>query len=120
MISNRTRIGRRVVRDLTARREHARAVAGLDWRLRAPGSRLAVGPEVVLEITGYAAPCATIKASFAGGSFKRISQKVNPGESRLYARVLSEGRIGADDEVRVLDVSGQVARDSAAPHESAV
>jgi MOSC domain-containing protein YiiM len=43
-------------------------VAGLDWRLLAPGSRLAVGDEVVLEITGYAAPCATIKASFAGGA----------------------------------------------------
>jgi len=79
-------------------------VAGVDWRLLAPGSRLAVGPEVVLEITGYAAPCATIKSSFADGRFKRISQKVNPGESRLYTRVLSEGRIAAGDEVRVLDV----------------
>jgi MOSC domain-containing protein YiiM len=78
-------------------------VAGIDWRLLAPGSRLAVGPEVILEITGYAAPCATIKPSFAGGRFKRISQKVNPGESRLYTRVLGEGRITAGDEVRVLN-----------------
>jgi MOSC domain-containing protein YiiM len=77
-------------------------VAGLEWPLLAPGSRLAVGPEVVLEITSYASPCGSIRASFAGGRFKRISQKVNPGESRLYARVLGEGRITAGDEVRVL------------------
>ena len=77
-------------------------VEGVDWTLLAPGSRLAVGGEVVLEITGYAAPCATIKASFADGRFKRISQKVNPGESRLYARVIGEGRVAPGDRVRVL------------------
>jgi MOSC domain-containing protein YiiM len=77
-------------------------VAGLDWALLAPGSRLAIGDEVVLEITGYASPCGTIRASFADGRFKRISQKVNPGESRLYARVLGEGRVAAGDRVRVL------------------
>jgi MOSC domain-containing protein YiiM len=82
-------------------------VTGLDWRLLAPGSRLAIGSEVVLEITGYAAPCGTIKASFADGRFKRISQKVNPGESRLYTRVLGEGRVSAGDEVRVLDAGGR-------------
>ena len=81
-------------------------VAGVDWRLLAPGSRLALGDEVVLEITSYAAPCGTIKASFAGGRIKRISQKVNPGESRLYTRVLGEGRITAGDEVRVLNGEG--------------
>lgn len=77
-------------------------VAGLDWRLLAPGSRVAVGSEVVLQITSYAAPCGSIRASFADGRFKRISQKVNPGESRLYTRVLREGRIKAGDGVRVL------------------
>jgi MOSC domain-containing protein YiiM len=77
-------------------------VAGVDWRLLAPGSRLALGDEVVLEITSYAAPCGSIRASFAGGRFKRISQKVNPGESRLYARVLREGRVRAGDAARVL------------------
>lgn len=82
-------------------------VAGLDWSLLAPGSRLAVGPEVVLEITGYAAPCGSIRASFAGGRFKRISQKVNPGESRLYTRVLGEGRITAGDAVRVLGAAAR-------------
>ena len=82
-------------------------VSGLDWPLLAPGSRVAIGSEVVLEITGYAAPCGSIRASFAGGRFKRISQKVNPGESRLYARVLGEGSITTGDAARVLDVGGR-------------
>jgi MOSC domain-containing protein YiiM len=77
-------------------------VAGVDWSLLAPGSRLALGREVVLQITSYAAPCGSIRASFVGGRFKRISQKVNPGESRLYARVLREGHITAGDEACVL------------------
>ncbi len=78
-------------------------VAGVDWALLAPGARLALGGEVVLEVTGYAAPCGTIKASFAGGRFKRISQKVNPGESRLYARVVRTGRLAVGQSVRLLD-----------------
>jgi MOSC domain-containing protein YiiM len=78
-------------------------VAGLDWSLLAPGSRLALGPGVVVEITSFATPCGSIRASFAGGRFKRISHKVKPGEARLYARVLRAGRLDAGDKVRVLD-----------------
>jgi len=95
-------------------------VAGLDWPLLAPGSRLALGGEVILEITSYAAPCSTIRESFADGRFKRISQKINPGESRLYARVLGEGRITAGDRVRVLDSSYRSPEDSAVADASAV
>jgi MOSC domain-containing protein YiiM len=84
-------------------------VAGVDWPLLAPGSRVAIGDEVILEITGFASPCAAIKASFAGGRFKRISQKVNPGESRLYARVVAEGNIRPGDRARVLDAGGRAA-----------
>lgn len=82
-------------------------VEGVNWPLLAPGSRLALGGEVLVEITSYASPCATIKASFAQGRFKRIAQKVNPGESRLYARVLREGHVSVGDGVRVLDPVGQ-------------
>ncbi len=78
-------------------------VAGLDWSRLAPGSRLAIGEEVVVEITKYANPCPTIRRSFAGGDFKRISQKLRPGESRLYARVISEGVIRAGQLVRVIE-----------------
>jgi MOSC domain-containing protein YiiM len=66
-------------------------IAGLDWDRLGPGDRLAVGDDVVLEITGPAAPCNTIAGSFLGGEFKRISAKLHPGWSRLYARVLREG-----------------------------
>lgn len=78
-------------------------VVGLDWKTLEPGSRLALGDEVVVEISSYAGPCNTIAASFAEGGFKRISQKIHPGESRLYARVLQTGRLEAGQKVRVLN-----------------
>ncbi|HKQ52152.1 MAG TPA: MOSC domain-containing protein [Pyrinomonadaceae bacterium] len=81
-------------------------VAGLDWQALGPGSRLALGDEVVVEITGYANPCKTIAESFAGGEFKRISQKIHPGESRLYARVLQTGRLETGHKVRLLNGTG--------------
>lgn len=74
-------------------------VAGLDWSALQVGDRLVVGEWVELEITGYAAPCSNIEASFADGSFKRISQKLHPGWSRLYARVLAEGLVHEGDAV---------------------
>ena len=60
-----------------------------------------VGDGVLLEVTGYAAPCSKIMASFAGGAFTRISQKLHPGWSRLYARVLEEGTVSEGDRVEV-------------------
>lgn len=78
-------------------------VVGLDWKSLGPGNRLALGDEVVVEITSYAGPCQTIAGSFADGKFKRISQKVHPGESRLYARVIQTGRLEAGQKVRVLN-----------------
>jgi len=78
-------------------------VSGLDWSLLLPGTRLALGDEAVVEITSFANPCGSIRPSFAAGQFKRISQKVNPGSSRLYARVVRAGRLAAGQEVRVLD-----------------
>jgi MOSC domain-containing protein YiiM len=77
-------------------------VAGLDWAALGPGSRLAVGDDVLLEVTRPAPPCNTIAASFIGGKFVRISEKVHPGWSRLYARVLREGLVREQDPVRVL------------------
>lgn len=77
-------------------------VAGLDWSKLQPGSRLALGDEVIIEISSYAGPCKTIKGSFINGKFKRISQKKHPGESRLYARVLQTGRLEVGQRVHVL------------------
>lgn len=67
-------------------------VSGVDWELVVPGSVWKAG-ESVLEITSYTAPCKTIRDSFSDKRYKRIAQKVNPGWSRIYARVLEEGRV---------------------------
>jgi len=77
-------------------------VVGLDWSGLAPGARLGLGEEAVVEVTSYTAPCKNIAASFAHGDFKRISQKVRPGHSRLYARVLRPGRLAAGQPVTLL------------------
>lgn len=78
-------------------------LVGLDWATLGPGARLAVGDDVVLEITQAAPPCRTIAASFRDGEFTRISEKVHPGWSRLYARVLREGLVRERATVRLLD-----------------
>ncbi|MDQ3803410.1 MAG: MOSC domain-containing protein [Acidobacteriota bacterium] len=80
-------------------------LVGLDWSRLEPGARLALGEEAVIEISSHAGPCKTIAASFAGGEFTRISQKVHPGDSRLYARVLRTGRLAAGQPVRLLNGS---------------
>jgi len=77
-------------------------VTGLEWSRVEPGARLSLGDEALVEITSYTSPCKTIAASFVDGRFKRISQKVRPGESRLYARVLRPGRVAVGDPVRLL------------------
>jgi MOSC domain-containing protein YiiM len=81
-------------------------VKGLDWSELAPGVRLALGDEVVLEITSYTNPCNNIAASFIKRNYKRIAQKKHPGYSRLYARVISTGRLRVGQAVRVLESGG--------------
>ncbi len=73
-----------------------------DYDLLVPGVKLKIGDEVILQITSYAAPCKTIKKSFLNEIFIRISQKVFPNESRLYTRVLQEGRIKKGDDILIL------------------
>jgi MOSC domain-containing protein YiiM len=77
-------------------------VSGIDWSLVLPGTCLEIA-DVRLEITAYAAPCANIAGSFAGGDIARVSQKWNPGWSRVYARVLAPGHVRVGDSVRLLD-----------------
>jgi MOSC domain-containing protein YiiM len=89
-------------------------VAGLDWAKLAPGARLAIGEQVVVEISSYANPCPSIRRSFTDGEYKRISQKLRPGVSRLYARVLRTGRIAVGQQVRVLDADARDAFDAEA------
>lgn len=83
-------------------------VAGLDWSRVGPGVRLSVG-DVLLEITKDAPPCKTIAGSFTDGGFTRASQKVHPGWSRFYARVLREGTVRVGDPVALAGVAPEEA-----------
>lgn len=74
-------------------------ISGLDWAKVMPGARLRLGSSVEIEITGFATPCQTIKASFAADEFGRISEKLHPGWARAYARVLAGGRLRVADPV---------------------
>jgi MOSC domain-containing protein YiiM len=75
-------------------------LAGVAWSSMVPGATLEVG-SALLELTAYAAPCTNLLPYFRGGEFKRVSQKVHPGWSRLYARVLREGAVKVGDPVRL-------------------
>lgn len=77
-------------------------VSGLDWDSIAPGIQLTIGG-AVLEVVSFTVPCKTIRASFADGRFERISQKTNPGWSRVYARVLSAGEARMGDAVEITE-----------------
>lgn len=72
-------------------------ISGADWDSVVPGNRYRVG-EVELEITRYTTPCATNAGWFIEGDFTRMLQGRYPGESRVYARVLTEGTIRTGDE----------------------
>ena len=73
-------------------------IAGLPWERVQPGARLTIG-SVEAEVTRYAAPCRNIAPGFADGVFTRIGEKVNPGWSRVYVRILGEGRVALGDPV---------------------
>lgn len=78
-------------------------VEGIKFSALRTGDRLALGDEVVIEITQPAAPCRTIRGSFCDEDSKRISNKLHPGWSRLYASIVAGGVIKPGDAVQVLN-----------------
>jgi len=84
-------------------------MTGLDWDHIIPGVRLSLGADVLIEITSYTTPCNTIPMYFLGGKFQRIAQKIHPGWSRVYARVLKGGRLQVGQTVAVLNHNGNAA-----------
>jgi len=74
---------------------------GIDWARVEPGVRLALGADALIEIASYTSPCDSVAAAFGDGRFVRISQKVNPGWSRVYARVLQTGRLAVGQKVSI-------------------
>jgi len=83
-------------------------VEHIDWELVGPGARIRVGEDVLLEVASFTDPCKTIKASFVDGKFIRIGQKLHPGWSRVYTRVLSEGQVRSGDRVQLTLPTDQV------------
>jgi len=77
-------------------------VVGVDWASLELGDCLALGDQALIQLTSFAAPCSNIAASFSGGEFKRLSAKLYPGVSRLYAKVLRPGRLEVGQPVRVV------------------
>jgi MOSC domain-containing protein YiiM len=82
---------------------------GLDLAAVLPGDRFALGEEVVIEVLSYASPCKNIRESFRDEEIGRISQKIHPGWSRMYASVIRDGRISTGDPITPLG------RDAGAP-----
>jgi MOSC domain-containing protein YiiM len=80
-------------------------IHGLAWSELASGVRLAIGGEVVLELTKPAGPCKKIAACFSEGDYSRIAPKLHPADTRWYARVLREGTIRPGDIV-VISAAG--------------
>jgi MOSC domain-containing protein YiiM len=81
-------------------------VAGLNWTQLEPGARLKIGENLHIELTGYCEPCRQNARWFLEENFQRISHRHHPGWSRMYARVVSEGRIRSGDQVWIEALSG--------------
>jgi MOSC domain-containing protein YiiM len=73
-------------------------LAGIEWEHVRQDARVEIG-DALLEITRATSPCSKIAGSFRAGEFVRVSQKVHPGWSRFYARVLRGGVISVQDRV---------------------
>jgi len=80
-------------------------IEGIDWDRIAPGATIKIGDEVLLEVASFTNPCKTIRASFIEGEFIRIGQRLHPGWSRVYARVIREGQVRFGDPVEVSPAS---------------
>lgn len=76
-------------------------IAGLEWDLMKLGAVLSIGPDLQLEVTSYTSPCSKNGRWFRDDDFSRISQKTNPGWSRVYAKVLREGVVRPGDAVEI-------------------
>jgi MOSC domain-containing protein YiiM len=66
------------------------------------GDRLHIGGEgLEIQLTDRSEPCQTIAHWFNGRHIARIGSKLNPQDTRWYARVLAEGWVAPGDAVKV-------------------
>ncbi len=76
--------------------------AGIEIASLPIGTRLAVGEQLLLEISAPANPCNLIGGSFRGGKSGRISVLTHPADTRMYARTIVEGPVQPGDRITVL------------------
>jgi hypothetical protein len=77
------------------------SVTGLDWGRLRPGTRVALGDDVLVEVSAYATPCKKNAGWFLDGDFNRMNHDRERGISRVYASVLRDGTIAPGDTVIV-------------------
>ncbi len=75
---------------------------GIELSVLPVGTRLAIGDEVLLELSSPANPCDVIRDVFVRGKSGRISILLHPMDSRMYARVVTAGTVREGDAIRVL------------------
>jgi MOSC domain-containing protein YiiM len=74
-------------------------IAAINWDKMKPGTTWSLGDEVRIEVSGYTTPCTKNAGWFLDRDFMRMHQGRHPGSSRVYARVLSPGRLRPGDAV---------------------
>jgi MOSC domain-containing protein YiiM/GNAT superfamily N-acetyltransferase len=76
--------------------------SGIEWSLLPVGTRARVGDQLELEVASSTTPCATQVRNFSDGNFNRIRIELHPSDSRMYARVVTEGEVKPGDPITIL------------------
>lgn len=76
-------------------------VEGIDWASLRPGAVILIGDDMKIELSSYATPCAKNAQWFIDREFRRMLHDTHPGWSRVYATVLTPGRVQTGDQVLV-------------------
>jgi len=80
-------------------------LAGVNWAHLQPRDQMKIGADLRIEFTSFCEPCRRIKQWFYKGAYTRIDQEQHPGWSRLYARVLCEGKVRQGDSIHIETLS---------------
>lgn len=75
---------------------------GVEWSTLPVGTRARIGDTLEIEVASAATPCKTQIRNFADGRFSRMSIDLHPSDSRMYARVLTEGKVKPGDSITLL------------------
>ena len=75
---------------------------GVEWSTLPVGTRARIGDTLEIELASPAMPCKTQVGNFIDGRFSRMSIDLHPSDSRMYARVLTEGEVRQGDPITVL------------------